>query len=364
MTQAQAPDQQAAREAAAEAGARMVRLVEERGYLSQILGSDTATVERFRTVMLSALTSSPKLLSADPASLIQAMREAAMWGLEPDGVDAVIVPFWNSRNSRYEADFQPTARGYVQVLYRSPRVRFVDADVVWQNDFFEYEKGAVPRLVHRPLVFGDRGERLGAYALVQLDSGFVRPVVLNREQIDKRRKVARDSEKGPWLDWEDEMWRKTALRSIMSLVPIARGVKAALAAESEKYQALGPGEAAPQVSAPAPLPALEAARGAFLGLPEPAAQTPRPQSAKRQAKRPAPAQDAPSAEPEPEAPTDAAEQPVEAQATALCDATSDPQLGSVEECAEPAGHLAVRGSPQRHKSAGGTVWPEPKGGAR
>lgn len=331
MTQAQAPDQAAAREAAAEAGRRMVKLVEERGYLGEILGSDTATVERFRTVMLSALTSSPKLLSADPASLVQAMRESAMWGLEPDGVDAVIVPFWNSRNSRYEADFQPTARGYVQVLYRSPRVRFVDADVVYAKDHFEYEKGAVPRLVHRPNVFeADRGERIGAYAIVQLDSGFVRPVVLNREQIEKRRRVARDSEKGPWQDWEDEMWRKTALRSIMSVVPIARGVKAALAEESAKYQALGPGEAAPQqIAAPSALPALEAARGAFLGLPEPS-QQPSQQAAKSEPrKRAAKPQDAPQQAPEPEEAPEASPEPEEAVAVALC-----PSVSPMEPAAE------------------------------
>jgi len=351
MTTAQAPDQQAAREEAAAAGARMVRLVEERGYLSEILGTDQATVERFRTVMLSALTSSPKLLSADPASLVQAMRESAMWGLEPDGVDAVIVPFWNSRNSRYEADFQPTARGYVQVLYRSPRIRFVDADVVYANDHFEYEKGAVPRLVHRPLVFGDRGERIGAYAIVQLDSGFVRPVVLNAQDIAKRKRVSRESEKGPWLDWEDEMWRKTALRSIMSLVPIARGVKQALKAESDKYQALGPGEApAAQVAPPAPqaIPALGAARGAFLGLPEgepvaPAKAEPRQTRKRQQTSEPAPAH--------------AAQDVEEAVVAAVCDATSDPKLGAVEACALAAGHLDEAGSPQRHQSAGGTVWP-------
>lgn len=273
QAQAQAPDQQAARESAAAQGQRMVRLLEERGYLAEILGTDRTTVERFRTVMLSALTGSPKLLAADQASLVQAMREAAMWGLEPDGVDAVIVPFWNSRNSRYEADFQPTARGYVTVLYRSPRVAFVDADVVYEGDAFEYEKGETPRLYHRPNVFGDRGKRLGAYAVVRLDSGYVRPVVLNEQQIEQRRKVSRESEKGAWAEWADEMARKTALRSIMSLVPIARGVKAALAAESAKYDSLPAPEPVAQLAAPSrPAPALEAARSAFLGLPEPASQ--------------------------------------------------------------------------------------------
>jgi len=254
----------------------MIRLVEERGYLGSILGSEPATVERFKTVLLSALTSSPKLLQADPATLVQAMREAAMWNLEPDGIDAVIVPYWSSRRSLYEADFQVTARGYVTVLYRSPRVLFVDADLIYEADEFEYEKGAIPRLVHKPMMFGDRGKRIGAYALVQLDSGFVRPIVLNEAAIGARRKGSRDSEKGAWADWPDEMARKTALRALMSLVPIERGVKAALAEEDRKYPALAPVAATPAIAAgPSPVTpprSIEAARSAFLGAGEPEAE--------------------------------------------------------------------------------------------
>ncbi len=253
-----------------EAGARMIELVERRGYLSQILGSDPATVERFKTILLSALTSSPKLLQADPATLVQAMREAAMWDLEPDGIDAVIVPYWSSKRGVYEADFQPTARGYVRVLYRTPQIRFVDADVVYENDVFEYEKGDRPRLRHVPAVFGDRGRRLGAYALVVLDSGFVRPIVLNEHQLAQRRARARDAEGGTWAEWPDEMARKTALRALMSLVPIAKGAKAALAAEAAKYEALPEPRQEARLAAPEkPQPALLAARAAFAGTPEP-----------------------------------------------------------------------------------------------
>lgn len=299
MTSARAEADASASEAR-EAGQRMLKLVAERGHIADILGSDPKAVQRFETVMLSALTSNPKLLRADTATLVQAIREAAMWDLEPDGVDAVIVPFWNSRRSVYEADFQPTARGYVRVLYRSPKVLFVDADVVYANDHFEYEKGANPRLVHRPLVFGDRGERLGAYALVQLDSGFVRPVVLNAAQIEARRRVARDSEKGPWADWVDEMWRKTALRSIMSIIPVARGVKAALAAESAKYALPAPVEM-PALTAGLPMPALDAARAAFLPDPpeEPTTPQAQPPAAEEGAFVEVDATDGPSAAPEP-----------------------------------------------------------------
>jgi recombination protein RecT len=318
-------------------GAQMIALVEGRGHLAAILGSDSATVERFKTVVLSAVTSSPKLLEADPATLVQAIREAAMWNLEPDGIDANIIPYWSSKRSVYEADFQVTARGYVTVLYRSPRVLFVDADLVYEHDVFEYEKGAVPRLVHKPLIFGDRGKRVGAYALVQLDTGFMRPIVLDEKAITARRKHSRESETGTWAEWPDEMARKTALRALMSLVPIERGVKAALATEARKYPALASVVPLPEITAGAGTDgaAIEAARAAFLPLPEPEDE-------------------------EPEASAGQLEPESEKAPLAKCGSLSDPALGEIEECVMAAGHLDVAGSQQRHRAASGSIWPAGK----
>jgi recombination protein RecT len=341
-------------------GAQMIALVEGRGHLAAILGSDSATVERFKTVVLSALTSSPKLLQADPATLVQAIREAAMWNLEPDGVDANIIPYWNSKRSVYEADFQVTARGYVTVLYRSPRVLFVDADLVYENDVFEYEKGAVPRLVHRPLIFGDRGKRIGAYALVQLDTGFMRPIVLDEKAITARRRHSRESETGTWAEWPDEMARKTALRALMSLVPIERGVKAALATEDRKYPALAPVAPLPEITAgPTPaVPAIEAARAAFLPAPEPTVEE--PETSEGAAVIGAPPLVVTD---QPDGIVNADEAGEGAPAIVKCGSLSDPALGEIEECVMATGHLDVAGSQQRHRAESGSIWPAAKGRA-
>lgn len=74
-----------------------------------------------------------------------------------------------------------------------------------------------------------------------------------------------------------------------------------------------------------------------------------------------PPQDAPQQAPEPEAAPDASEPVEEAVVAALCDASSDPALGEVEQCSLRAGHEGQPG-PRRHQSASGTVWPVAKAG--
>ena len=263
MTAARAPE---AKIDPREAGERMVRLVEERGYLGAILGSDPATVERFKTVLLGP----HRQPQGPPASPRRWSRRCARRRCGTSSPTATRRPTGTaSGRSTRPTSKSPPAESYGALPQPAGPVRGRRRDD--DADEFTFEKGAVPRLVHRPKMFGDRGNRIGAYALVQLNTGFVRPIVLNEEQIQKRRKVARDSEKGPWLDWEDEMWRKTALRACMSLVPIERGVKAALAVEATKYPELATPE--PMLSLPEP-PAsvptsLLAARAAFVGEPEP-----------------------------------------------------------------------------------------------
>ena len=59
------------------------------------------------------------------------------------------------------------------------------------------------------------------------------------------------------------------MRSLMSIVPIARGVKAALAAEDAKYELLPAQAEMPRLPEPKPMLAIDAARAAFSPEPEP-----------------------------------------------------------------------------------------------
>jgi recombination protein RecT len=99
-------------------------------------------------------------------------------------------------------------------------VKEIVSDVVREGDVFEYARELDrDTLRHRPNEDTDPpGELTHAYAIVRFTNGGAEWVVLNRRQVEKRR-ASSDSYKGgseysPWRKYEEEMWRKSALRAL------------------------------------------------------------------------------------------------------------------------------------------------------
>ena len=74
------------------------------------------TPERFTRIVLSALSTNPKLAETTPQSFLGAMMTAAQLGLEPNTPlgQAYLLPYWNSKANAYECQacwIWPTAAG-------------------------------------------------------------------------------------------------------------------------------------------------------------------------------------------------------------------------------------------------------------
>lgn len=202
---------------------------------------------RLLNIAYTSATKNSELLKCTPDSIIAGVVEAAQLGLSVDGVlgHAYLVPY-RSRD-RTLAQMQIGYRGYVALAYRSDRVDAISAEVICENDYFEYQEGSEAKLVHRkPLGFeldedgkiklypnGDpvpreRGMVVGAYALASL-RGATRPImrVLNIAEILQHRnssKAWQAFDKGlikstPWVEHFEAMARKTAIRAASSALP-------------------------------------------------------------------------------------------------------------------------------------------------
>src|SRR5690606_10332500 len=131
------------------------------------------TPERLARVALTAISSNPRLLECTKESLALALIEAGQLGLEPNGVmgQAYLVPYFNGKTKKYEAQFQVGYRGLIDLARRSGEVTKVEARAVREGDYFEYEYGLTPQLVHRPDPSG-QGEMTHVYAIAWLrDAG-------------------------------------------------------------------------------------------------------------------------------------------------------------------------------------------------
>jgi len=166
--------------------------------------------ERFIRIALNAAISTPKLAECTKVSVFKCLLDLAALGIEPNGRDAHLIPYRDNRAGVTTCTLIVDFKGLVQIVKRAPGVTSVHADVIRENDAFEFQQGAGAFLRHSfPLA--DRGEIVGAYSHVGTTRG-ESFVVLTLDEIETVRKSSRSGNAGPWKTHFAEMAKKTAFR--------------------------------------------------------------------------------------------------------------------------------------------------------
>nr|DAV65265.1 MAG TPA: RecT protein [Caudoviricetes sp.] len=174
------------------------------------------TPERFTRMVLTALSTTPKLQTCTPQSFLGAMMQAAQLGVEPNTPlgQAYLIPYGNV------CQFQLGYKGLMDLAYRSGEVSSIQAHEVNENDVFEYEYGLEPKLKHVPAQ-KDRGNVIMYYAVLKLKNGGVGFEVMSREDVEKfAMKKSKAYRSGPWQTDFDEMAKKTVLKKVLKYAPL------------------------------------------------------------------------------------------------------------------------------------------------
>ena len=85
------------------------------------------TPERFTRIVLSALSTNPKLGQTTPQSFLAAMMTAAQLGMEPNTPlgQAYLIPFYNNKTHCSECQFQLGYKRLIDLAYRSGEVSII-----------------------------------------------------------------------------------------------------------------------------------------------------------------------------------------------------------------------------------------------
>lgn len=178
------------------------------------------TPERFTRMVLSALSTNPKLGECTPKSFLGAMMTAAQLGVEPNTAlgQAYLIPYRN--HGIMECQFQLGYKGLVDLAYRSGEVSIIQAHTVYSNDEFEYELGLDPKLHHVPAK-KDRGEPVYYYAMFKTkDGGYGFEVMSFDDVMAHGRRYSKSFDNSPWKTNFDEMAKKTVLKKVLKLAPL------------------------------------------------------------------------------------------------------------------------------------------------
>ena len=180
------------------------------------------TPERFTRMVLSALSSMPKLAECSPQSFLAAMMTAAQLGVEPNTAlgQAYLLPYRN--HGQMECQFQLGYKGLIDLAYRSGEVSVIQAHTVYENDVFEYELGMDPKLRHVPAKT-DRGEAVAYYAMFKTKDGGYGFEVMSVDDVQRhaqRYSKSYGSGSSPWRSNFDEMAKKTVLKRALKYAPL------------------------------------------------------------------------------------------------------------------------------------------------
>lgn len=210
-----------------------------RDYIKQMEGEiakalpTVITPERFTRMVLTALSTDKKLELCTPQSFLGAMMTAAQLGLEPNTPlgQAYLIPYKNK--GVLECQFQIGYKGLIDLAYRSGEVEIIQAQVVYENDEFDYELGLDPKLKHKPAK-ENRGKPIYYYAIFKTKSGGYGFEVMSIHDIKvhaQKYSQSYSSEYSPWQKNFDEMAKKTVLKRVLKYAPLKSDFVRAIAVD-------------------------------------------------------------------------------------------------------------------------------------
>lgn len=183
--------------------------------------------DRMARIATTCVRQTPALARTTPESFLGALLTASQLGLEPGGPrpGCYLVPYGNV------CTFIPSWFGLVDLARRSGQVVDVWAEIVYENDAFEYTLGLNRTITrHDPPPLGqDRGKPIGVYAAAELTSGGKPFVVMTVDEVEAIRKQSRAAKNGPWVTHWGPMAKKSAVRQLSKWLPQSAEMSVALA---------------------------------------------------------------------------------------------------------------------------------------
>lgn len=186
------------------------------------------TPERFVRIALTTLMRVPKLAQCSQESVFKCLLDCSALGLEPDGRRAHLIPY--GTDCTLIIDY----KGLVELMMRGGSVSNIHADVVCENDEFDYDRGEV--IKHRIDFRRPRGKMYAVYCRVTLRDGTSKCEALSKEEVDRIRTRSKAQNNSPWVTDYNEMAKKTACRRVSKWIPLSPEMRDALETDDREHE--------------------------------------------------------------------------------------------------------------------------------
>lgn len=190
-------------------------------YLNRFEETERAGAARYFDIetawMNSALVSDTKLRSCDPLSLRKCIANVVTAGLTLSPVMKFCYLIPRRINGQMESTLEISYMGLIKMMTDSGTVAKMEAHIIYRNDEYDIQYGARPIFEHRP-VLENRGEMIAVYAVAHIRGVDPQVELLTKDDVLEIKKRSQASV-GPWIDFEAEMWRKSAIKRLFKYLP-------------------------------------------------------------------------------------------------------------------------------------------------
>lgn len=212
-----------------------------RDNLPNAIGAEAEkAAQRFGKMVYVAICQNPTLQQCSVPSLIRASSISASLGLDIDARGlAYLVPYKNK--GVMEAQFQIGYLGLIELAYRSGKVKSIAAHCIYQS---ERENIEVTRIdgrytVKHPFSWSKpTGPIIAVYATAEVDGLGPQTLVLRADEVEQLRKCSKAPDSPAWKQFEEAMYKKTAIRQLAKFLPksiLEDFQRAAAADEQESF---------------------------------------------------------------------------------------------------------------------------------
>lgn len=176
----------------------------------------------FISSILSVANNNKVLFKCEPKTVIAAAALAAALDLPVNqnlGF-AYIIPFNNSKEGRYEAQFQLGYKGYIQLAMRSGQYQTINAAIVYEGEIVNRNRFT------GEFEFGERtsDKIIGYIAYFKLVNGFEKYNYMTVEEMQSHAKKFSKNYKGGTDKWGITDFNRMALKTVLKLLISKYGI--------------------------------------------------------------------------------------------------------------------------------------------
>lgn len=198
-----------------------ITLPDTQEYLSKILGAKKGSFVNNVTALVS---NNAQLQRCEPLSVMYAAIKATALNLPLDSNlgFAYVIPFWNGREGKFEAQFQLGYRGFIQLAIRSGQFRVINVRDVCEGEIVDED------FITGEIKFKKREHReelpvIGYVAYIELVNGFNKMLYMSKSELDNHglrysQTYANERSRAysKWATDFDAMAKKTVLKLLLA----------------------------------------------------------------------------------------------------------------------------------------------------